>query len=62
MNSDITFSLIHFPDHEVPNYPTLSHTWRGDNEVTFQDIINHPATDTGRDDAPNFDKLYFCGQ
>ena len=62
MDSDETFSVIHFPDHDVPNYATLSHTWRGDHEVTFQDVINRPATGPDKDDRPSFDKLYFCGQ
>jgi Heterokaryon incompatibility protein (HET) len=40
MNSDGTFSLIQFPKHDVPSYAVLSHTWRGEFEITLQDVID----------------------
>lgn len=59
MNSDGTFGLIHFPEHDVPSYAVLSHTWQGELEVTFQDIIGSLTTN---ETGSNLDKLYFCGE
>ncbi|OAQ58116.1 kinesin [Pochonia chlamydosporia 170] len=61
MNSDGTFSLIQFREHDVPSYAILSHTWRGEHEPTFQDVIGSTTAKTNEND-PNFDKLYFCGK
>lgn len=62
MNSDGTFNVIHFSEHDVPNYATLSHTWRSDHEVTFQDITDRATTAKPDKDEPSLDKLYFCGE
>ncbi len=62
MNSDGTFSLIQFPKHDVPSYAVLSHTWRGEFEVTFQDVIDSTSTTKINENGLNFDKLYFCGE
>lgn len=62
MNSDGTFSLIQFPKHDVPNYGVLSHTWRGELEVTFQDVLGTTTTTKTNENGLNFDKLYFCGE
>lgn len=62
MNGDGTFSLIHFEDHDVPSYAVLSHTWRGEFEVTFQDVINPTTKTKTTEKGASFDKLYFCGE
>lgn len=62
MNSDGTFSLIQFREHDTPSYAILSHTWRGELEATFQDVIGSTTTAETKKNNPNFDKLYFCGQ
>ncbi|KAI0859350.1 hypothetical protein F4860DRAFT_270605 [Xylaria cubensis] len=61
MNSDGTFSLIQFPEHDVPSYAVLSHTWRGDLECKFQDIIGSTTSIKTREDVL-FDKIHFCGE
>jgi len=66
MNSDGTFSLIQFPEHDVPSYAALSHTWRGELECTYQDVIasttTSSTTNKTNENNQNFDKLYFCGE
>ena len=39
MNSDGIFSLIQFPEHDVPSYAVLSLTWRGELEVTSRTLL-----------------------
>ncbi|KAL2213291.1 TPR-like protein [Sarocladium strictum] len=63
MDKDGSLSVISFVDTEVPNYATLSHTWRGDNEATFQDVTNHESlSEAAAANIPGFDKLLFCGK
>ena len=62
MNSDRTFSFVQFPEHDVPSYAVLSHTWRGDLEVTFQDVIGSIITTKTNENDLNLDKLYFCAE
>ena len=52
------FSLIKFPDHKIPEYAILSHTWGPDNEeVNFIDIVEKK----GRDRS-GYKKLRFCAE
>ena len=52
------FSLIKFPDHKIPEYAILSHTWGLDSEeVDFIDIVEKK----GRDKS-GYKKLRFCGE
>src|SRR4051812_12598899 len=44
-------------DDTIPPYAILSHTWKEDQEVTFQDIIDG----TGQSKT-GYDKIQFCGQ
>ncbi|KAF2468341.1 TPR-like protein [Lindgomyces ingoldianus] len=60
INDDGSFSLIYFVERDVPNYATLSHTWRSHHEATFQDVINC-TTPKSIPGGPAFDKLLFCG-
>ncbi|CAM5999841.1 unnamed protein product, partial [Sphagnum balticum] len=62
MNSDRTFSFIQFPEHDVPSYAVLSHTWRDELEVTFQDVIGSTTTTKTTENGLNLDKLYFCAE
>lgn len=48
-------SLIERTGADIPPYAILSHTWDGDNEVSFSDIIDG----TGKD-KPRYAKLEFC--
>lgn len=63
MNDDGTFSLTLFSEHDVPSYAILSHTWRGEVEITYQEVIGSAAvTKKANEGGPSFDKLYFCGE
>lgn len=46
-----TLQIEEFRDRDTPKYAILSHTWCGDEEVTFQDIQgpNHPRHKPGYD-------------
>jgi len=62
MNHDGSLSVADCVDRNVPNYAILSHTWRGDQEPTFQHVINFTAPESTTENCPSFDKLYFCGE
>lgn len=62
IDADGSLSFTNFLDRNVPNFAILSHTWRGDQEPTYQDVINSKTPGFAADNSPSFDKLYFCGE
>ncbi|KAF2455365.1 WD40-repeat-containing domain protein [Lineolata rhizophorae] len=44
-------------DDTIPPYAILSHTWKRDTEVIFEDMKNH----TGKN-KPGYEKIRFCGE
>jgi hypothetical protein len=55
---DGEFSLTKCLIDNIPPYAILSHTWAADDEeVTFNDLMNH----TGKNKA-SYTKLHFCGE
>jgi len=57
VNCDGSFSLTRFTTN-IPSYAILSHTWEADDqEVTFQDVINHVGSN-----KRGWEKIEFCGK
>src|SRR5204863_8204286 len=44
-----------------PPYAILSHTWQGEDEITFNDLTKNDAKDNAKDKA-GYKKINFCAQ
>ncbi len=55
--SSDNFELVWFRDDNIPPYAILSHTWNGDQEVTFDELVAGVAKDKA-----GYAKIRFCAE